>query len=156
MGTVVGFFRGPLWRHGDFLKLWSGQTVSRIGTQVTILALPTVAIQLLHAGPGEVGALLALQFLAFPTVGGVAGVLVDRVRKRPLMIACDGIRCLVLGSVPAAYLAGHATMAQLSAVALLTGLCNVVFEVAYQAHLPSLLTVHAVAGEAAAGAQRDL
>lgn len=133
-------FRGPLWRHGDFLKLWSGQTISRIGTQVTILALPTVAIQTLHAGPAEIGALLALQFLAFPTVGVVAGVLVDRVRKRPLMIACDVVRAVALGSVPAAWFVGAVTMPQLYAVALVTGACGVVFEVAYQAQLPGLLT----------------
>ncbi|HEY7201532.1 MAG TPA: MFS transporter [Candidatus Dormibacteraeota bacterium] len=134
------FFRGTLWRNGDFVKLWSGQTISRIGTQVTTLALPTAAIQLLHAGPAEIGALLALQFLAFPTVGVVAGVLVDRVRKRPLMIACDVVRFAALGSVPAAFFAGAVSMLQLYAVALVTGVCGVVFEVAYQAQLPALLS----------------
>ena len=66
--------RGRLWRHPDFLKLWAGETVSQFGTQVTFLAVPTVAILVLHAGPFQVGLLSALEFLAFPVLGLVAGV----------------------------------------------------------------------------------
>src|SRR5437870_13467581 len=77
--------RGLLWRHPDFLKLWAGETVSQFGTQVTFLAVPTVAILVLHAGPFQVGLLSALEFLAFPVLGLVAGVYADRLRRRPIM-----------------------------------------------------------------------
>ena len=91
---------GRLWGHSDFLKLWAGDTVSQFGSQVTLLAVPTVAILLLHAGPFQVGVLSALEFLAFPTLGLVAGVYADRLRRRPIMIACDLGRFLALGSIP--------------------------------------------------------
>ncbi|TMF88720.1 MAG: MFS transporter, partial [Chloroflexi bacterium] len=97
-------FRGRLWRYPDFLKLWAGETVSEFGSQVTLLAVPTVAILALHAGPFQVGVLSALEFLAFPTLGLVAGVYADRLRRRPIMIACDIGRLLALGSIPMAFL----------------------------------------------------
>ena len=92
---------GKLWRNADFLKLWTGETVSVFGSQVTLLAVPTVAILILHAGPFQVGLLSALEFLAFPTLGLVAGVYADRLRRRPIMIVCDLGRMLALGSIPA-------------------------------------------------------
>src|SRR5207248_2730374 len=73
-------FAGPLWRHPDFLLLWSGQTISQAGSQVSQLAIPTVAILVLHASPFEVGLLTALEFLAFPVLGLVAGVYADRLK----------------------------------------------------------------------------
>jgi hypothetical protein len=63
---------GRLWRHGDFMRLWVGQTVSEAGTQVSQLAVPTVAILLLHATPFQVGLLTALEFLPFLVLGLVA------------------------------------------------------------------------------------
>src|SRR2546430_15754925 len=95
--------RGRLWRHPDFLKLWAGETVSEFGSQVTLLAVPTVAILVLHAGPFQDGLLSALEFLAFPTLGLVAGVYADRLRRRPIMIARDIGPLLALGSLPAAF-----------------------------------------------------
>jgi len=109
-----------LWRHPDFLKLWAGETVSVFGSQVTILAVPTVAILILHAGPFQVGILSALEFLAFPTLGLVAGVYADRLRRRPIMIVCDVGRALALGSIPVAFVLGLLTLEQLYVVALLT------------------------------------
>src|SRR2546422_5782 len=94
--------RGRLWRHPDFLKLWAGETVSEFGSQVTLLAVPTVAILVLHAGPFQVGVLSALEFLAFPTLGLVAGVYADRLRRRPIMIVCDIGRLLALAFLASA------------------------------------------------------
>jgi hypothetical protein len=71
------WFKGRLWSHRDFLRLWTGETVSQAGTQVTLLAFPSVAILFLHAGPFEVGMLTALEFLAFPVLGLFAGVTAD-------------------------------------------------------------------------------
>ncbi len=130
---------GRLWHHPDFLKLWAGDTVSQFGSQVTLLAVPTVAILLLHAGPFQVGLLSALEFLAFPTLGLVAGVYADRLRRRPIMIACDLGRMLALGSIPVAFLVNGLTLEQLYIVALLTGIFTVFFDVSYQSYLPVLV-----------------
>src|SRR2546422_2457725 len=131
--------RGRLWRHPDFLKLWAGETVSEFGSQVTLLAVPTVAILVLHAGPFQVGTLSALEFLAFPTLGLVAGVYADRLRRRPIMIVCDIGRGLALGSIPVAFLLNLLTLEQLYFVALLTGIFTVFFDVSYQSYLPALV-----------------
>src|ERR1700716_1674068 len=132
--------KGRLWRHRDFLKLWTGETVSQFGSQVTFLAVPTVAILILRAGPFQVGVLSGLEFLAFPVLGLVAGVYVDRLRRRPIMIACDLGRLLALGSVPVAFAFNSLSMSQLYAVALLTGVGTVFFDVAYQSYLPALIS----------------
>lgn len=134
-----GIFGGRLWRHPDFLKLWSGQTLSQFGTAVTGLALPTAAILLLGAGPVQIGILGALEFLAFPTLGLFAGVWADRLRRRPIMVVCDSMRMLALGSVPVAWLLGGLTMGQLYVVATLTGIGSVFFDVSYQSYLPALI-----------------
>jgi MFS family permease len=106
---------------------------------VTLLAVPTVAILLLHAGPFQVGILSALEFLAFPTLGLVAGVYADRLRRRPIMIVCDLGRFLALGSIPVAFVLNLLTLEQLYAVALLTGIFTVFFDVSYQSYLPVLV-----------------
>jgi len=130
---------GRLWRHPDFLKLWAGETVSQFGSQVTLLAVPTVAILILHAGPFQVGVLSALEFLAFPTLGLIAGVYADRLRRRPIMISCDLGRLLALGTIPVAFAFGVLTLEQLYVVALLTGIFTVFFDVSYQSYLPALV-----------------
>ena len=130
---------GRLWRHPDFLKLWGGQTISQVGSQLTVLALPTVAVLQLHRGAFEVGILIALQRIPFPLLALLAGVWVDRVHRRPLMIAADVLRALALASVPIAALANALTLLQLYAVALLMGVGSVLFDVAYLAYLPSLV-----------------
>lgn len=131
--------RGKLWRDGEFLKLWAGQGISEIGSQVSMLALPTVAILVLGATPFQVGLLAACETLAFPVLGLVAGVYVDRLRRRPIMIACDAGRFLALASVPVAFALGELSMAQLYAVALITGVGTVFFDVSYQSYLPALI-----------------
>jgi len=113
--------------------------VSVFGSQVTLLAVPTVAILILHAGPFQVGVLSALEFLAFPTLGLVAGVYADRLRRRPIMILCDIGRALALGSIPLAFVLGVLRLEQLYLVALLTGIFTVFFDVSYQSYLPALV-----------------
>src|SRR5262245_66595330 len=101
---------GRLWRDLDFVLLWAGQTVSVLGSQVTLLALPAAAILMLHASPFQVGLLGALEFLAFPTLGLVAGVWADRLRRRPIMILCDAVRLVALGSIPLSWFLGVLTI----------------------------------------------
>ena len=81
--------RGALWRDRDFLRLWSAQTISQFGSQVTGLALPFVAIFALKATTFEIAALGAIEFAPFVLLTLPAGVWVDRLRRRPLMIAAD-------------------------------------------------------------------
>lgn len=131
--------RGKLWRDSEFLKLWTGQGISEIGSQVSALALPTVAILLLRATPFQVGLLAALGTLAFPALGLVAGVYVDRLRRRPIMIACDVGRLLALSSVPIALVFNVLAMPQLYVVVVVTGVATVFFDVAYQSYLPALI-----------------
>lgn len=130
---------GRLWRDADFVKLWLGQFVSETGSQVSALALPTVAILILHATPFQVGLLSALEFLAFPTLGLIAGVYADRFRRIRIMAGCDVLRTLIYGSVPLAWAFGALHIEQLYLVALLAGICTVFFDVSYQSYLPALV-----------------
>jgi MFS family permease len=132
--------RSSLWRHRDFMKLWGAETVSQLGTAVTLLALPLVAITQLQATAGQVGALTAVEFLPFILVGLPAGVWVDRLRRRPILLAGDIGRALVLASIPIAYELDALTIWQLYAVAFTAGVLTVFFDVAYQSYLPALVS----------------
>ncbi|MDP9295126.1 MAG: MFS transporter [Actinomycetota bacterium] len=127
-----------LW-HQDFRRLWGAETVSQLGTQVTILALPLTAVLILNATPFEVGLLGTAEFLPFLLIGLPAGVWVDRLRRRPILILGDLGRAFALGSVPLAYELGVLHIGQLYAVAFVSGICTVFFDVAYQSYLPSLV-----------------
>ena len=131
--------RGGLWRHADFLKLWSAETISVFGSQIGQLALPFVAILVLDASAFEVAVLGTIAFLPFILLTLPAGVWVDRLRRRPILIAGDLGRAALLATVPAAYVADALTMGQLYVVAFLVGVCQVFFDVAYQSYLPSLV-----------------
>ena len=132
--------RATLWRHRDFLLLWGGQAVSQAGSQVTILALPLVAIVLLHATTLQVGLLSATATSAYLLISLPAGVVADRVAKRTLMLVSDVAQLVVIGSVPLAYAAGVLSLGQLYVVALATSVLDVFFLVAYTSYLPALLT----------------
>jgi MFS family permease len=130
---------GGLWRHADFLKLWSAETISVFGTQISQLALPLVAILVLDASTFEVAALSTFEFLPFILFTLPAGVWVDRMRRRPMLIAGDLGRAALLLTIPAAHVADVLTLAQLFVVGFLVGICTVFFDVAYQSYLPSLV-----------------
>jgi MFS family permease len=122
-----------------FARLWAGQTASVFGTAISALALPTVAILNMHAPPFLVGVLEAAQFAAYPVLGLVAGVWIDRWSRRRTMLAADVIRGLVLCTVPLAAYLHVLSFVQLVAVALIVGAASVFFEIAYQAFVPSLV-----------------
>jgi MFS family permease len=141
--------KGALRRHRDFRLLWGGETVSEMGSQVSLLAIPLLAVGTLHATPFEMGLLTAASTAAFLIVGLPAGVWVDRLRRRRVMILGDLGRVLVLGSVPIAYAVGRLTLLQLFIVTLASGILTVFFDVAYQSYLPSLVgREHLVEGNA--------
>ncbi|MEV4198769.1 MFS transporter [Micromonospora globbae] len=131
---------GGLFRHRDFRLLWAGQAVSSVGSNVTAVALPLVAVAVLDASAAQVAMLTAAAWLPWLLVGLPAGAWVDRMRRRPLMIACDLVSALVFLSVPVAALAGMLTIAQLFVVAFAAGLARVFFETADQVYLPVLLS----------------
>jgi MFS family permease len=131
--------RTSLWRHRDFMRLWAAETISQVGSQVTLLALPLAAILILDATAFEVGALSSIEYAPFLLVGLPAGVWVDRLRRRPILIAGDLGRAVVLASIPIAYWLDALTMPHLYAAAFFTGICTVFFDVAYQSYLPSLV-----------------
>ena len=130
---------GDLWRQRDFLKLWAGQTVSLFGSELTELALPLTAVLVLGATPVQMGLQVAAQTLPELLFGLLAGAWVDRLRRRPLMIAADLGRAVLLVSVPIAAAAGWLSMLQLYVVGFGAGLLSVLFNVAYEAALPSLV-----------------
>lgn len=130
---------GGLWRHPDFLKLWSAETISQVGSQVSNLAIPLVAILVLDASAFEVAALGTALFLPFIFFTLPAGVWVDRWPRRPILIAGDLGRAVLLATIPLAYVADVLTLAQLFVVGFLYGACTVFFDVAYQSYLPSLV-----------------
>jgi MFS family permease len=131
--------RSELWRDADFLRLWAGQTVSEFGSQVTLLALPLAAILVLEASAFEVAVLSSVQFVPFLLIGLPAGVWVDRLRYRRVLVATDLGRAAILASVPIAYAFGALRLPQLFVVGFLAGTLTVFFSLANSAYLPSLL-----------------
>jgi MFS family permease len=126
-------------RQPEFCKLWSGQTISSFGSAVTSLALPLTAVLVLKATPFQMGILAALGFVPHLALGLPAGVWVDRWPRRPVLIATDLARALLLGSIPALALLGALRMEVLYAVALLAGVCTLFFDVAATSYLPALV-----------------
>jgi MFS family permease len=131
--------RGGLWRHADFLKLWSAQSVSQFGTNISQIALPLVAVLVLHATAFQVAAVSTIDFLPFLLFALPAGVWVDRLQRKPILVIADLGRALALGSIPVAAAIGHLTLAQLYIAGFVTGTLTVFFDVSYQSYLPSLV-----------------
>jgi MFS family permease len=131
--------RVGLWQHRDFRRLWIGETVSQFGTMVSGLALPLMAILVLHASTFQVGALTAAEYAAFALVGLPAGALVDRLPMRPVMVVCDLVRLAAMASIPLCAVLGVLSIGQLFAVAFVGGTATVFFDVAYMSYLPHLV-----------------
>jgi MFS family permease len=126
-------------RHRDFVKLWSAETISQFGTQVSLLAIPLVAVSILKVSPFEVALLGTIEFLPFILFSLPAGAWVDRLRRRPILIIGDLGRAISLVSIPIAYELGILSMGQLYVVGFANGVLTVFFDVAYQSYLPSLV-----------------
>lgn len=129
----------PVWRRPDILRLWGAQTSSLLGMQVTELVLPTIAILNLHASPPAIGALVALPWLAFLVIGLPAGVLVDRVSHRRLMVTAALGRVAFLVAIPVLSMVGCLTLVLLYCAAVGIGILTVLTQVAARSHLPQLV-----------------
>jgi MFS family permease len=128
-----------LLRHPDFLKLWTGQSVSLLGSQVTRLAMPFTAVLTLHATPAEMGILGAVQLAPFLLLGLFVGVWVDRLHRRPILIAADIGRALLLSAIPLMALTHTLRIEYMYLVGFLLGTLELFFDVAYMSFLPSLI-----------------
>ena len=130
---------GGILANRDFAKLWIGETISDIGSQVTQFALPLVAILTLKATVLEVGLLNALRFVPFILVGVAAGVVLDRRRRRPVLIACSLTSAVLIGLIPLSSAAGFLSLGLVYAVALLAGTLTVSFDVGALSYVPFLV-----------------
>jgi MFS family permease len=141
----------------DFRRLWTGDALSQVGSQVGNLAVPLTAAVSLRATAWQMALLTTVQNTAFLLIGLPAGVWCDRMRRRPILIAGDLGRAAVLGTIPLAWALGSLTMAHLFAVAALAGVLGVFFDVSYQSYLPVLIgREHLVEGNAALEANRTV
>ncbi len=128
-----------LLRHRDFVKLWSAETISVFGSQISALAIPLVAVLILGSSPFEVAMLGTIEFLPFMLFTLPAGAWVDRLRRRPILITGDLGRALALSTIPIAYAANVLTIWQLYVVGFVVGTLTVFFDVANQSYLPSIV-----------------
>jgi MFS family permease len=136
---ALASWRASLAYHHDFRQLWIGDTISQLGTQLTGLALPVLAIRYLSADEFQMGLLATFEALAFLVIGLPAGAWVDRWRKKRVLIAGDVVRGVALLTLPAAWLLDALTLGHLYVVALTVGVATVFFDVAYQSYLPDLV-----------------
>ncbi len=126
-----------LWRDRDFVRFWISRTVSNFGTLMG--ALQFVAVLVLNATPFQMGILSALSVAPSILIGFFAGVIADRIRRRPIMIASELGRFALLASIPVAYLIGQLSMEQLYAIAFFNGVLTTFFDVANRSYLPTLV-----------------
>ncbi|TMB94661.1 MAG: MFS transporter [Chloroflexi bacterium] len=124
---------------GEFRKLWIGQSISAVGSQVTLIALPLTAAFSLGSTPQEMGFLVAAQWLPYPVFGLFAGAWADRLRRKPILIATDIGRALVLATIPIAALAGALTIGHVLVAAFAATSLTVLFRAAYSPFIPVLV-----------------
>lgn len=127
-----------LWRNRDFHLLWSGQTVSVLGSNVSRLAMPLLVLALTHS-PAQAGFMAAVRQSPYLLFSLPAGALIDRWNRKLTMICCDSARWLALGSVPVAFALGHVSLLHLYIVAFIEGMGYVFFSLAQIAALPQVV-----------------
>ncbi|GLY39374.1 MFS transporter [Amycolatopsis sp. NBRC 101858] len=132
---------GPLLLR-DFRLLWIGETSTKLGTGVTSVVLPLIAVTTLNATPFQIGLLSAAAWLPWLLVSLPAGAWVDRLRRHPIMLTCDATSLVVLASIPFAAWADTLTTTHLIVAAFLGGLSAVLFTTAYRAYVPTLVDSH--------------
>jgi MFS family permease len=131
--------RRSIWSNRDFLKLWGGETVSLFGSEVTFLALPLAAVVTLKANAAQLGVLNAAKFAPFLLLSLPAGAWVDRLRRRPLLIAANLGSALALGSVPLLAATGNLRIGFLYVIAFVAGIFGVFLHVGFWSYAPSLV-----------------
>jgi MFS family permease len=123
----------------DFRWLLFGQTTSQFGAQLSGVAIPLLAVATLHASPLQAGLVTAAGTAAFAVIGLPAGAWLDRVRRRPVLVASDLCRAALLASLPVMAWLGLLRISHLVVVSLLIGVARVFFDVGYQSYLPAVV-----------------
>jgi MFS family permease len=131
--------RGVLRRNANFVHLWGAATVSTFGSLVTRTALPFTAILLLDASPAAIAMLRIAELLPGFVFGLVAGAWVDRLSRKPIMIATDVSRALLVATIPLGAFLGWLGLGHLYLIAALVSVLSVFFDVSYQSILPALV-----------------
>jgi MFS family permease len=130
---------GSLWRNTDFVKFWTGETLSLLGTQVTNLALPLTAIYAFHASDQEVGVLRFVQLAPYIGLALLFGVWVDRHRRRQVMLWTNGVRMVLIGAIPLLRWADWLNMPVLLVISCAVGIASVLFDVSWMPYVPSIV-----------------
>lgn len=142
-GTTTGATtsEGPhgLWRNRDFLRFWFGETLSLLGSQVTNLALPLTAIHAFNATDEQVGLLRFLQLAPYLGLALLFGVWIDRVRRRPVMLAANLTRMVLLALIPTLYWLDALNLTTLLLIACTVGIASVLFDVSWMSYVPALV-----------------
>jgi MFS family permease len=136
-------YTGSLWRNGDFIKLWGGETFSQLGSRITQIALPLTAIIVLHAGAIAVGLLASAQYAPI-LVAMFAGPWVDKHRTRRVMTTIHLIRACLISIVPLLYAIHKLSMGPLFAVAFAVGCFTALFNIIYVSYVPSIVPGSAI------------
>ena len=138
-GGGDGGRRPSVLRNRDFALVWGGESISLLGSEISVIALPSLAVIVFGEGALGVGLLIALQWIPFVLLAPVMGVLTDRLNRRTMMQVANLARFLILGSLPLLWALDGLTIGHLYVAAVLKGVFDVVFQLAYQAYLPQLL-----------------
>lgn len=135
---------GPVWRDAEFAKLWTADVVSALGSSITTLAVPLIAVESLHATPSQMGVLRASSTAAFVVLGLAAGVIVDRVPRRQVLVWTSALSALVIAAIPLSAVTQQLSMPLLYLVMCAAGASLVIDEVAFQSFLPRVAGRHRI------------
>jgi MFS family permease len=122
-----------------FARVWTASTVSAFGSYVTVLAIQVLVVETLAGDAVDVGLVNAARWVPYLLLGLLAGVFVDRMRRRPLLVATDLLSALALGAIPVLEVAGHLTVGWLMVLMIVFGLCTLVGDTAFQSFVPRLV-----------------
>ena len=144
-----------LLRHREFARLWLASTISQVGTHVTLIVLPLIALTQLKATVFQVSALGIAEYLPFILVGLQAGAILDERERKPIMLLCDIVRAAALACIPIAWGFGVLRLWMMYVVVFIVGIGTVFFDVAAQSMTPSIVAVEELgeAGQATAAAE---
>jgi len=128
-----------LWRNGDFLSFWVGETVSLYGAQITVLALPLTALYTFKATPEEVGILRFLWLVPYLLFAMLFGALIDRAKRKPVMLGANLARLVLIGLIPVLAWSQMLSIAPLYVIAFLAGTASVLFDLSWMSLVPTLI-----------------
>ncbi|MEP7189065.1 MAG: MFS transporter, partial [Roseiflexaceae bacterium] len=142
MPHFLGIQPSPIWRQRSFRNLWLGTTISAFGSEISGVAIPLIAVLLLGATSAQMGILRAVGTSPALLFGFVAGVWIDRLRRRPILIIADIGRAVLLAVLPIAAIFHSLNLPLLYLIAFAAGSLTIFFDIAYLSFVPSLVSEH--------------